>query len=104
MTFIVVACGLFALGLYGVLSRRDVIGVLASVEVMLGSATVLLVGLASTMTAASGERIDPSALGSIGVLIVVIAAAEAAVGLAVLVAVARKLRTTRIDGLMEVKG
>lgn len=104
MTFIVIACGLFSLGLYGVLSRRDVIGVLASVEVMLGSATVLLVGLASTMTAASGERIDPAALGSIGVFIIVIAAAEAAVGLAVLVTVARKLRTTRVDGLMEVKG
>lgn len=104
MSFVIVACALFSLGLYGVLSRRDIIGVLASVEVMLGSATVLLVGLASTLTPGSGARMDPSSLGAVGVLLIVVFAAEAAVGLAVLVAVARKLRTTRVDGLTEVKG
>ncbi|MBU4557273.1 MAG: NADH-quinone oxidoreductase subunit K [Actinobacteria bacterium] len=104
MNFVILACALFALGLYGVMSRRDIIGVLASVEVMLGSGTVLLVGLSSSMTAASGVRPDPGALGAIGVLIIVVAAAEAAVGLAVLVSVARILHTTQVDGLMEVKG
>ncbi len=104
MNFVLVASALFALGLYGVLSRRDIIGVLACVEVMLGSATVLLVGIASTMTAASGARMDPAALGAVGVLIIVVAAAGAAVGLAVLVTVARTIRNTRVDGLTEVKG
>lgn len=104
MSFVIVTCALFALGLYGLLSRRDIIGVLASVEVMLGSATVLLVGLASTMTAGSGARIDAAALAPVGVLIIVLAAAEASVALAVLVVVARMRRTTRIDGLTEVNG
>lgn len=104
MSFIILACALFALGVYGVLSRRDVIGVLASVEVMLGSATILLVGLASTLTPGSGARMDPASLGAVGVLLIVVFAAEAAVGLAVLVTVARKVRTTRVDGLTEVKG
>lgn len=104
MNFILVTCALFALGLYGVLSRKDIIGVLASVEVMLGAATVLLVGLASTMKAASGVRMDPSAITSVGVLIIVLAAAEAAVALAVLIVVAKRVRTTRLDELTEVKG
>lgn len=104
MSFVILACALFSIGLYGVLSRKDIIGVLASVEVMLGSATVLLVGLASTLTPGSGVRMDPSSLGAVGVLLIVVFAAEAAVGLAVLVTVARKLRTTRVDGLTEVKG
>lgn len=104
MTFVILASALFALGLYGVLSRRDIIGVLASVEVMLGGATVLLVGLASSMTAATGSRLEPGALSAIGVLIIVVAAAEAAVGLAILINVARTMRTSRVDGITEVKG
>lgn len=104
MSFVVLSSLLFALGLYGVLSRRDVIAVLASVEVMLGAATLLLVGLASTMTAGSGERLAEGALGALGLLIIVVAAAEASVGLALLVAVARRNSTTRVDELVEVKG
>ncbi len=104
MTFVILASALFALGLYGVLSRRDIIGILASVEVMLGGATVLLVGLASSMTAGTGSRLEPGALSAAGVLIIVVAAAEAAVGLAILINVARTMRTSRVDGITEVKG
>lgn len=104
MTYVVLTGLLFAIGLYGVLTRRDIIAVLASVEVMLGGATMLLVGLASTFTSGSGARVDNGALEAVGLLVIVVAAAEASVGLALLVAVARSMRTTRIDELMEVKG
>lgn len=93
------ACGLFALGLYGVLVRKDIIAVLASIEVMIGGALVLLVGLGAALPAPGPVRIEGMAL-----LILVLAAAEAAVGLGLLVMVARRTRTTRIDELTEVKG
>lgn len=104
MTYVLLTSTLFAIGLYGVLTRRDIVAVLASIEVMLGGATMLLVGLASTLTAGSGARVEGGALEAVGLLVIVVAAAEASVGLALLVAVARSMRTTRIDELMEVKG
>lgn len=97
MTVVSVAAALFAAGLYGVLTRRDIVAVLASVEVMLGGAMVLLVGLAAG--APQAVRVEGIAL-----VVLVVAAAEAAVGLALLVAVARRTRRTRLDELTEVRG
>ena len=103
MTLIVVTVALFAIGLYGVLSRRDLVAILASVEIMLGSTTMLLVGLA--MTAEVSQVVtDPSHIEAIGVLILVLAASEASVALALVVAVARHMRTTRVDEVAEVRG
>lgn len=103
MSFVILFAALFSIGLYGVLARRDIIGVLASVEVMLGAATVLLVGLGSTL---GPERMvaPPASVPAIGLLVLVVIAAEASVGLALMVAVARRMGSTRIDELTEVKG
>ena len=103
MTLIVFTVGIFAIGLYGVLSRRDLVAVLASIEIMLGGATMLLVGLAMTAEV-SPVATDPSRIEAIGVLILVLAAAEASVALALVVAVARHMRTTRVDEVAEVRG
>ena len=99
MMLLAVACVLFGVGLCGVLVRRDIVAVLASIEVMLGGALLLLVGLGSTMTTA-----QPARGQGIALMVLVVVAAEAAIGLALLVAVARQTRTTRIDELTEVKG
>lgn len=97
MIIVGVAAALFALGLYGVLTRRDIVAVLASIEVMLGGALVLLVGLA--VGGSDVVRVEGVAL-----VVLVVAAAEAAVGLALLVAIARRTRRTRLDELTEVQG
>jgi NADH:ubiquinone oxidoreductase subunit K len=94
---VAVALTLFSVGLYGVLTRRDLVAVLASIEVMIGGALVLFAGLGAVAA-------DPSGVQAAGVLLIVLAAAEAALGLALLVAVARRARTTRVDDLTEVKG
>jgi NADH-quinone oxidoreductase subunit K len=99
MSLIAVACALFGIGLLGVLVRRDIIALLASVEVMLGGALVLLVGLG-----ASVPHDVPFSVEGVALVVIVIAAAEAAVGLALLVAVARRRHTTRIDDMSEVRG
>ncbi len=103
MSLVYVALALFCIGLYGTLTRRDIIAVLASVEVMLGGATVLLVGLSATSNLA-GVSTPPGETSGVGLVILVLAAAEASVGLALMLAVARRLNTTRIDELDEVSG
>lgn len=97
MSTLIVAMALFCIGLYGVLTRRDVVALFACIEVMIGGALVLLVGLSAG--SAEGAQIQAT-----GLLILVAAAAEAAVGLALLVALARRRGTTRTDDLTEVKG
>jgi NADH-quinone oxidoreductase subunit K len=99
MMLVGVACLLFGLGLSGVLTRRDVVAVLASIEVMLGAGLLLLVGLGGTLRSA-----HPANIQGIALMVLVVIAAEAAVGLALLVAVAREMRTTRIDEMTEVRG
>ena len=106
MTLIVLSCGLFGVGLFGVLARRDTITLLASVEVMLGGPLLLLVGLGGAARQDQGivATVQAAHIEGIALLLLVVAAAEAAVGLALLVAVARKTRTTALEDLREVKG
>ena len=103
MSFIYLSIALFCVGLYGVLIRRDIVGILASVEVMLGSTTLLLVGL-SAISGAAATPTGAGALGAAGLVVIVLATAEASVGLALLVVVARKMGTASVDELQEVRG
>lgn len=103
MSILVLSAALFCVGLYGVLVRRDIIAVLASIEVMLAGPLVLLVSVAASIAAGGGQRAQ-GAVQAVGLIVLVIAAAEAAVGLALLVAVARLRRVTRLDELTEVRG
>lgn len=96
MTYLILAAALIGIGLYGVLTRREIVAVLASVEVMLGGATLLLVSYASATAA-------PSAGQAISFIVLAVSAAEAAVGLALLVTLVRRGRT-RTDEITEVRG
>jgi NADH-quinone oxidoreductase subunit K len=99
MSGIVLASLLFCLGLYGVLTRRELVAVLAAIEVMLGGATLLLVSLAATYrtvaTATVGE--------AYAIILLAVVAAEAAVGLALLVSLVRHGRAN-VDEIGEVRG
>lgn len=103
MSFIYVALALFSIGLYGVLSRRDIIAVLASIEVMLGGATILLVGLSATSELA-GISAPTGETSSVALAVLVLAAVEASVGMALMLAVVRRMNTSRLDELNEVRG
>ncbi len=101
MSLLVIAVGLFCIGLYGVLTRRDLVAILASIEVMLGSATLLLVGLAVAGRTVQGSE---GMVEGVGLMVIVLAAAEAAVGLALVISVSRRFKTTRIDEIVKVRG
>ncbi len=82
---------LFCIGLYGVLSRRNAIGILMGIELMLNSANINLV--------AFGRFLEPEYLtGHIfTVFVITIAAAEAAVGLAIVISVYRNSQHINVD-------
>jgi NADH-quinone oxidoreductase subunit K len=86
---LVLAALLFGLGLFGVVLRRNVFVVLMSVELMLNAVNLTLVGFARARGDMAGQGLT--------FLIIALAAAEAAVGLAIVVAVFRSRRTVNVD-------
>ncbi|MCR6098541.1 NADH-quinone oxidoreductase subunit NuoK [Salipaludibacillus agaradhaerens] len=85
--FLALAAILFCVGLYGVLTRRHLVIVLASIELMLNSVNINLVAFS-----AIGPFANIS--GQVFTLFVItVAAAEAAVGLAILIALYRNRHT-----------
>lgn len=86
---------IFSIGVIGVLTRRNVIIILMSVELMLNSVNLLL-------AAFSAYRGDPS--GQVFVFfIMALAAAEVAVGLAIIIMVYRNTRSVDINALNRLK-
>ncbi|HVO30564.1 MAG TPA: NADH-quinone oxidoreductase subunit NuoK [bacterium] len=94
--FLVVAGLMFAFGALGVLWRRNAIGVLLSVEVMLNAGNVALVAFARQHGQVDGQ--------ALALFVMAVAAAEAAVGLALIVSVYRTRHTINLDDLHELKG
>jgi NADH:ubiquinone oxidoreductase subunit K len=96
---LVVSTALFSIGLLAALSRRHAIFILIGIEMMLAAANINFIAF---------WRFAPQPAQPIGVMIVIfsiaIAAAEAAVGLAMVIAVYRHFRTTNVDQLDQLKG
>jgi NADH:ubiquinone oxidoreductase subunit K len=97
--FLVLGSILFALGMYGVLSRRNAIGILLSIELMLNGVNVLMVAFSRYLIS------DQELAGQLfAIFIITQAAAEAAVGLAIIIAIYRQRRTVQVDQLDLMKG
>jgi NADH:ubiquinone oxidoreductase subunit K len=89
--YLVVSALLFALGLFAVVTRRNAVTILMGVELMLNAANINLL--------AFNKYIAPGAMqGQIFALVVItLAACEAAVGLALVLAAYRTLETVYVD-------
>ncbi len=88
--FLTLAAILFSIGLYGALTKRNIIIVLVSVELMLSAVNI-------NMLAFARYGFVPSINGQIFTLfIMVIAACEVAVGLAILISLYRNRNTTDV--------
>ena len=85
--YLVVSALLFALGLFGVIARRNLIVIYMSLELMLNAANLALVAF---------SRFN-------GNLVLTVAAAEVAVGLALIVALYRKRQTAHVEDLTSLK-
>lgn len=86
---------LFCIGAYGVLTKRNAIVVLMCIEIMLNSANINLVMFSSYHSVLHGT-VDPSGQ-AFALFSIAIAAAEVAVGLAILLSVYRQYRTIEVD-------
>ena len=87
--YMVLSAALFTLGVVGVMTRRNIIIVLMSIELMLNAVNINLVAFSHQLGNAVGQVF--------AVFIVVIAAAEAAVGLGIILAFYRNKETVNID-------
>lgn len=96
--FLVAALLLFALGLVAVVSRRNAIGILMGVELMLNAVNIAFV----TFDRVYGPGILAGQVFAI--FVITVAAAEAVVGLALILAVYRSRATVAVDELNELKG
>jgi NADH-quinone oxidoreductase subunit K len=84
---------LFAIGSFGFLARRNAISMLMSIELMLNA-----VNLAIVAFAAFSAVVDAQAQGSvIALMVMAVAAAEATVGLAIVIAIYRNKKTPLVD-------
>jgi len=95
----VIAAALFGLGVYGVLARRNAILLLMAVELMLNAVNLVLVTADSTVSAALPHT------GSVFALfVIVLAAAEVGVGLAIVLAIYRNRHSVDLNEVDTMKG
>jgi NADH:ubiquinone oxidoreductase subunit K len=97
--FLIISSALFSIGLLAVLSRRHAIFILIGIELMLAAANLNFIVF---------WRFGPQPQPPLGVMVAIfsigIAAAEAAVGLALVIAIYRHYRSTNVDKLDTLKG
>jgi NADH-quinone oxidoreductase subunit K len=100
--YLLVSGLLFSLGLAGVVLRRNIIIVFMCLELMLSAANLTLIAFSRFHTAGNGLP-DPS--GQMLVFFVItVAAAEVAVGLAIIVALYRSRQTIHTEDLTSMRG
>ena len=94
--YLVLAAMLFTIGSVGVLTRRNVLVMFMCVELMLNAVTLSFVAFAKALDDITGQVIV--------FFVLVVAAAEVAVGLAIIVAIFRRRRHATADDLQALKG
>lgn len=95
--FLALAAALFAIGLFGVISRRNLIGILMSLELMFNAAIINFVAFNRYIAT------DGLTGQMFGIFIIVIAAAEAVVGLALVLLVYRNWQGIDTDNVSVMK-
>jgi NADH-quinone oxidoreductase subunit K len=93
--YILVSLALFFIGTSGVLLRRNALFVLMSVELQLGAGSLALLAFARGLGDQKGH--------AVALLVMALAAAEAAVGLAIVVSVYRTRKQIDLDGITELR-
>lgn len=96
--FLLLSAALFSIGLYGVVTRRNAVGVLMGLELMFNAANLNLIAF-------NGYLHSGSLDGQVFTLFTItIAAAEATVGLALVVSIFRARRSVRLEDVDLLKG
>ncbi len=94
--FLLLAAALFCIGVYGVISRRNGVMVLMSIELILNSVNINLVAFSAMTGAVTGQIF--------ALFVITVAAAEVGVGLAIVLAIFRNYRSVDLDDVDLMKG
>ncbi len=91
--FLILAAALFAMGIYGLLVRRNLVLILLSVELMLTAVNINLIAFESVLRSSQ-------AVGQVfSVFVITVAAAEVGIGLAIVLMVFRNRKSANVDEL-----
>lgn len=94
--FIALSATLFSIGLYGVLSRRNVLIVLMCLELMLSAVNINLVAFSFFLSQLGGQIF--------AIFVITVTAAEVAVALAIVIAFVRNKDSLKIDEISIMRG
>ena len=94
--FLLLGAALFAIGVYGVIARKNAVLVLMSIEIILNSVNINLIAFALRAGNVDGQVF--------ALLIIAVAAAEVGVGLAMVLLIYRNRRSIALDDLSAMKG
>ena len=94
--YLILAAFVFAIGLFGVLTRRNAVGILLGIELMLNAVNINLVAFARVRADIGGLVFT--------MMTIAITVAEVAVGLALVIAIFRVRRTIEADHLDLLRG
>lgn len=94
--YLIVSAILFSLGLYGVVTRRNAVMVLMGIELILNSANINFVAFSRYV----GMQLDGQA---IAVFVIILAAAEAAIALAIVLNIYQRFNTVNVDEVSKLK-
>jgi len=99
-SFLILGALMFAIGLFGALSKRNAVAILMSIEIMLNAVNITMVAFASAFIGKSdavGIPVGSRLTGQIfAVFIITVAAAEAAVALAIIIGIYRRISTVDV--------
>jgi NADH-quinone oxidoreductase subunit K len=94
--YLTLSAVVFSIGVFGFLTRRNIIIMFMSVELMLNAVNISLVSFSHYLQDMRGQILV--------FFIVTVAAAEAAIGLAIIIALFRNKATAHVDEMNEMKG
>ena len=96
--YLIIGAALFSLGLLGMLQRRNLIGMLIAVELMLNGASVNFMAFNRFLAP------EPTVGQIITLFIMGLAAAEAAIGLSIILSLFRRLHSVNIERAQQLRG
>lgn len=94
--YLVLSAVIFSIGAVGVLTRRNVIIILMSIELMLNAVNLNLIAFSDKLQDLSGQVF--------AIFVITVAAAEAAVGLGIVISLFRNKETVNVDQIDLMKG
>jgi len=98
--YLLLSAAIFCIGLFGAITRKNSVGILISIELMLNAANINLLAFWRYLYAQNGDL-----RGEVFVIVIfVVAAAEAAVGLAMIISAYRRRNTVVANELDSLKG